>query len=127
MTAVDGPEAFDWAAFGDWLRRRRFAVGFDNAARAAAAARLSADTWAALEGGGRTVKGEWVRPSPSDSTLLRIADALFLHPGELFHRLRRPVPPGVEDRASALSEADVDRLLSLPGVRDMVIRRLLGG
>jgi transcriptional regulator with XRE-family HTH domain len=58
----------------------------------AEAAGISVSTLNTLEKGGRTVRGEWVLPSPEDKTLVKLAEALHIPARELFSELGRDVP-----------------------------------
>lgn len=78
-----------WYEFGEWLAGQRVRLGLTKR-QAAERAELSPSTWSTIEQGGRTVRGEWIFPSPGDTTLVRIAKAVQIDPWEVFEMLKRP-------------------------------------
>jgi transcriptional regulator with XRE-family HTH domain len=70
----------DWVAVGAWLgeHRRRLGLSKNEASRRA---RVSNTTWRQIEAG--------QNDHPTDETLVRMARALMLDPGELMSRCQR--------------------------------------
>jgi transcriptional regulator with XRE-family HTH domain len=79
-----------WTDFGRWLEAARVEQGMTRT-QLAAAVHMSVQTLVALEHGGfrRTTDGPWVTPNPKDETLVSLARALGIDPGEMFQRVGR--------------------------------------
>jgi transcriptional regulator with XRE-family HTH domain len=79
-TKTEAVPEVDWVAVGSWIgeHRRRLGLSKNEASRRA---RVSNTTWRQIEAG--------QNDHPTDETLVRMARALMLDPGELMARCQR--------------------------------------
>lgn len=104
LVGVGGQGQARWVDLGTWLTEERTRRGLTRA-EIAKRAGVSPSTLATLEAGGRMWKGTWNEPSPTDGTLVRIADALEVDRQDLFKRAGRGhAPPAVRTNGSVSDE-----------------------